>query len=165
MPRFRALRRLWLDQGGVWVVANIRGGGEYGDSWHTGGNLAKNQNGFDDFYACAQHLVGRGYTNPERLAIMGGSNGGLLTGAALTQHPDAYRAVVSFVGLDLFKALSPAPGRRPGRRPQRRRRAERRRRRTFARDRGDGKRRPTPRGALRPRGGATTPGSRRTGDA
>lgn len=98
-PKFRALRRLWLDQGGVWAVANIRGGGEYGDSWHTDGNLTKKQNGFEDFYACARHLVGLGYTTPARLAIMGGSNGGLLMGAALTQHPDAYRAVVSFVGV------------------------------------------------------------------
>jgi len=98
-PRFGALRRLWLDQGGVWAVANIRGGGEYGDSWHTDGNLTKKQNGFDDFHACAQHLVKTGYTSPARLAILGGSNGGLLMGAALTQHPDAYRAVVSFVGV------------------------------------------------------------------
>ncbi len=98
-PSFSALRRAWLDQGGVWVVANIRGGGEYGDAWHYGGNLTKKQNGFDDFYACARWLVSKGYTKPSRLAILGGSNGGLLMGAALTQHPEAYRAVVSFVGI------------------------------------------------------------------
>jgi len=99
MPGFSTSRRLWLDQGGIYVVANIRGGGEFGDQWHLDGNLLKKQNDYDDFYACASWLVEHRYTSPERLAIMGGSNGGLLMGVALTQHPELYRAVVSMVGV------------------------------------------------------------------
>ena len=91
--------RLWLDAGGVRVVANLRGGGEYGEEWHRAGNLTKKQNVFDDFEACARHLVEAGYTKQGNLAIIGGSNGGLLMGAALVQHPELYRAVVSFVGI------------------------------------------------------------------
>jgi prolyl oligopeptidase len=91
--------RTWLDQGGVYVIANLRGGGEYGEAWHHAGNLTRKQNVFDDFIACAEHLIKRKYTSPEHLAILGGSNGGLLMGAALTQRPDLFRAVVSFVGI------------------------------------------------------------------
>jgi prolyl oligopeptidase len=91
--------RAWLDQGGVYVVANLRGGGEYGEEWHKAGNLTHKQNVFDDFIACAQYLIEQKYTAPAHLAIMGGSNGGLLMGAALTQRPDLFRAVVSFVGI------------------------------------------------------------------
>ncbi len=91
--------RVWLDQGGVYVYASIRGGGEYGEEWHHQGNLTRKQNVFDDFIACAQHLIDRKYTSPEHLAILGGSNGGLLMGAALTQRPDLFRAVVSYVGI------------------------------------------------------------------
>jgi prolyl oligopeptidase len=91
--------RIWLDQGGVFVTASIRGGGEYGEEWHKGGNLTRKQNVFDDFLACAQYLIDHRYTSPGHLAILGGSNGGLLMGAALTQRPDLFRAVVSFVGL------------------------------------------------------------------
>jgi prolyl oligopeptidase len=98
-PGFSADLSLWLNQGGVFAVANIRGGGEFGEEWHTQGNLTNKQNVFDDFAACAQHLIDAGYTNPSRLAIQGGSNGGLLMGAALTQHPELYRAVVSSVGI------------------------------------------------------------------
>ena len=98
-PGLRPLARLILDRGGSYAVANLRGGGEFGEAWHLGGNLTKKQNVFDDFYACAKHLVDSGVTRPERLGIMGGSNGGLLMGAALTQHPEMYRAVVSFVGI------------------------------------------------------------------
>jgi prolyl oligopeptidase len=98
-PYFRIRRRIWLDQGGVIAVANLRGGGEYGEEWHKGGNLTRKQNVFDDFAACAQHLIERGYTSPGLLAIEGGSNGGLLMGAALTQHPELFRAVVSHVGI------------------------------------------------------------------
>jgi prolyl oligopeptidase len=98
-PRFDFTRRLWFDRGGVYAVANIRGGGEYGEAWHLGGNLTRKQNGFDDFAACARHLITRGYTSSKHLAIEGGSNGGLLMGAALTQHPDLMRAVVSHVGI------------------------------------------------------------------
>ncbi len=98
-PGFNAARRVWLDRGGVYVVANIRGGSEYGEAWHMAGNLTKKQNVFDDFIASAEHLVKQNYTNPQRLAIVGGSNGGLLMGAALTQRPDLFRAVVSSVGI------------------------------------------------------------------
>ncbi len=108
-PRFRATNRLWLDRGGVVCVANIRGGGEYGEAWHRGGNLTRKQNVFDDFAAVMQHLIDRGYTSPERLAIVGGSNGGLLMGAMITQHPDLFRASVSHVGIyDMLRVeLSP----------------------------------------------------------
>jgi prolyl oligopeptidase len=98
-PFFDPGLSLWLEQGGVYAVANLRGGGEYGEAWHLAGNLTRKQTVFDDFLACAEHLVGAGYTNSGRLAIMGGSNGGLLMGAAFTQRPDLFRAVVSFVGL------------------------------------------------------------------
>ncbi|MGH8004795.1 MAG: prolyl oligopeptidase family serine peptidase, partial [Limisphaerales bacterium] len=72
---------------------------EYGEAWHKAGNLTKKQNVFDDFAACAQHLIKAGYTNPSKLVVEGGSNGGLLMGAALTQHPDLFAAVVSHVGI------------------------------------------------------------------
>jgi prolyl oligopeptidase len=98
-PGFSASRRAWIEQGGIYVVANIRGGGEFGDAWHLDGNLLKKQNDYDDFYAAAQWLVDQKYTSKDKLAIMGGSNGGLLMGAALTQHPEQYRAVVSMVGV------------------------------------------------------------------
>jgi prolyl oligopeptidase len=91
--------RIWLDGGGLYVVANLRGGGEYGEAWHQAGRLTRKQNVFDDFAACAKHLIDRGYTSPPRLAIEGGSNGGLLMGAALTQQPQLFRAVVSYVGI------------------------------------------------------------------
>jgi prolyl oligopeptidase len=98
-PEFSSSRRIWLDEGGVFVLAILRGGGEFGDQWHLAGNLEKKQNVFDDFYACAQWLVDHKYTTPATLAAFGESNGGLLMGAALTQHPDFYRAVVSRVGI------------------------------------------------------------------
>jgi len=91
--------RLWLDQGGILAEANLRGGGEYGEEWHEAGNLTRKQNVFDDFLACAQLLIDRKYTSPAHLAILGGSNGGLLMGAAFTQRPDLFRAVVSEVGI------------------------------------------------------------------
>lgn len=98
-PYFSSLRRLWLDYGGVFVVANVRGGGEFGEPWHLAGNLTKKQNVFDDFAACARWLIDRQYTSAAKLAILGGSNGGLLMGATLTQHPELVRAVVSQVGI------------------------------------------------------------------
>jgi prolyl oligopeptidase len=98
-PSFGTSRRVWLDAGGVYVDANLRGGGEYGDAWHKAGNLTHKQNVFDDFHAVAQALVRLGYTDKDHLAIMGGSNGGLLMGAELTQHPGDWKAVVSFVGI------------------------------------------------------------------
>jgi prolyl oligopeptidase len=98
-PYFRVRRRSWLDAGGVYVVTNLRGGGEYGEEWHKAGNLTKKQNVFDDFAACAKHLLEAGYTNRDKLAIEGGSNGGLLMGAVLTQHPELFKAVVAYVGV------------------------------------------------------------------
>ena len=94
-----AMRSLWLDAGGVYVVANIRGGGEYGERWHRQGMLTAKQNVFDDFAAAADWLVKAGYTRHDRLALMGGSNGGLLMGSQITQHPVMARAVVSAVGI------------------------------------------------------------------
>jgi prolyl oligopeptidase len=91
--------RLWFDHGGVFVEANMRGGAEYGESWHTAGKLLNKQNVFDDFAACAQHIISEKYTSPQHLAIEGGSNGGLLMGAELTQHPQMFRVVVSEVGI------------------------------------------------------------------
>ena len=98
-PDFLPRRRLWFDHGGVWVVANLRGGSEFGDAWHDSGKLLKKQNVFDDFIACAETLIKLKYTTPEKLAIEGASNGGLLMGAALVQRPDLFRAVVSHVGI------------------------------------------------------------------
>src|SRR6266480_4228332 len=98
-PNFEFTRRLWFDHGGVYVVANIRGGGELGEDWHNAGDLTKKQNVFDDFAAAAEYLIKEKYTRPEKLAIQGGSNGGLLMGATITQHPDLMRAVVSQVGI------------------------------------------------------------------
>ncbi|MEO7093978.1 MAG: prolyl oligopeptidase family serine peptidase, partial [Polyangiales bacterium] len=98
-PRFDVIHRLWLDQGGVYALANLRGGGEFGEAWHLDGNLTKKQHVFEDFLACGQWLLDQKYTRPDKLAIRGGSNGGLLMGAALTQKPDMFAAVVSHVGI------------------------------------------------------------------
>ncbi len=94
-----ASTRLWLDSGGVFVIANLRGGGEFGEEWHQSGALTKKQNVFDDFIAAARYLIDQHYTTPAHLAIIGDSNGGLLMGAALTQHPELFHAVVSRVGI------------------------------------------------------------------
>jgi len=91
--------RLWLDGGGVYVIANLRGGGEFGETWHSQGALTHKQNVFDDFISSAEYLVAHHYTDREHLAIIGGSNGGLLVGAVLTQRPDLYRAAVSRSGV------------------------------------------------------------------
>jgi prolyl oligopeptidase len=98
-PAFSRSLLLWLEHGGVVAVPNLRGGGEYGESWHQGGMLANKQNSFDDFIAAAEWLVREGYTAPERLAAAGGSNGGLLMGAVLTQRPELFRAIVIQVPL------------------------------------------------------------------
>jgi prolyl oligopeptidase len=98
-PRFSALRRIWIAQGGIYAQANLRGGGEFGEQWHKQGMLTSKQNVFDDFAAVMRHMIDTGYTSPEKLAIMGGSNGGLLMGAMITQHPELCRAVVSSVGI------------------------------------------------------------------
>ncbi|HEX6503262.1 MAG TPA: prolyl oligopeptidase family serine peptidase [Terriglobales bacterium] len=98
-PEFSASLRLWFDANGVYAIANLRGGDEYGEEWHQQGKLTNKQHVFDDFIACAEHLIQRKYTNPKKLGILGGSNGGLLMGAVLTQRPDLFRAVVSIAGL------------------------------------------------------------------
>jgi len=98
-PWFEADRRLWFDHGGVWVIANLRGGAEFGQNWHQQGQLTKKQNVFDDFIACAEYLIKSKYTNPEKLAIRGESNGGLLMGAAMTERPGLFRAVIAGVGI------------------------------------------------------------------
>ena len=104
-PHFMGPYLAWLEQGGVYALANIRGGSAYGEGWHEAGMLASKQNDFDDFYAAAQALVQDHWTDPPHLGILGGSNGGLLMGAELTQHPAEYRAVVSFVGIyDMLRA-------------------------------------------------------------
>jgi prolyl oligopeptidase len=98
-PRFIGPYLTWLENGGVFAYANIRGGGEFGEGWHEAGMLSKKQNVFDDMYAAAEAMVRDNWTDSEHLGIMGGSNGGLLMGAELTQHPEAFKAVVSFVGI------------------------------------------------------------------
>ncbi|MGH7024275.1 MAG: prolyl oligopeptidase family serine peptidase [Caulobacteraceae bacterium] len=99
-PRFLGpMGRAWLDGGGIYVDANLRGGGEYGEAWHRAGSLLNKQNVFDDFDAAAEYLIAQGYTAHDRLALLGGSNGGLLMGATITQHPALARAVVSAVGI------------------------------------------------------------------
>lgn len=98
-PQFRSHIFLWLDHGGMYAVANLRGGAEYGEDWHRAGMLANKQNVFDDFIAAAEYLIAQKYTDNDHLAILGGSNGGLLMGAAFTQRPDLYRAVICQVPL------------------------------------------------------------------
>jgi len=98
-PGFSPSRLAWLEQGGVLAVANLRGGGEYGEAWHLAGKLHNKQNVFDDFIAAAEWLVASGYTSPDRLAIQGGSNGGLLVGAVMTQRPDLFGACLPAVGV------------------------------------------------------------------
>ena len=98
-PIFGPSLFLFLERGGVLAIPNLRGGGEYGESWHQAGMLGKKQNVFDDFVAAARWLIASKYTNRERLAIMGGSNGGLLMGAVVTQRPELFRAVVCRVPL------------------------------------------------------------------
>ncbi len=97
LPRFDARAAAWVERGGIYAQATLRGGNEFGEAWHQGGMLTNKQNVFDDFNAAAQYLVDSGYTSPAHLTIRGGSNGGLLMGAAITQRPDLYRA--AFVGV------------------------------------------------------------------
>ncbi len=98
-PAFSRGILLWLENGGVYVLANLRGGSEFGEAWHRAGMLEKKQNVFDDFTAAAEYLIAQKYTDRDHLAIMGGSNGGLLVGASITQHPDLFRAAVCQVPL------------------------------------------------------------------
>jgi prolyl oligopeptidase len=98
-PQFRRSVFLWVENGGIWAEANLRGGSEFGEEWHRAGMLDKKQNVFDDFISAAEYLIAEKYTDREHLAIQGGSNGGLLVGAAMTQRPDLFRAVVCAVPL------------------------------------------------------------------
>ena len=110
-PAFSSANRVLIEQGVVFAEANIRGGGEYGEEWHRQGNLTHKQNVFDDFYAAAQHLIDAGYTVSDKLAISGGSNGGLLMGATLVQHPTLAHCVVSHVGIyDMLRVEVSANG-------------------------------------------------------
>jgi len=103
-PSFSATAAAWVEAGGVFADASLRGGSEFGEDWHKAGMLGNKQNVFDDFIAAAEYLEKSGYTSPSRLAISGGSNGGLLVGAALTQRPDLFRAVVcAFPLLDMLR--------------------------------------------------------------
>jgi prolyl oligopeptidase len=98
-PSFRIANAVWLEQGGVYAVPNLRGGGEYGKEWHKAGTLTQKQNVFDDFIAAGEYLIEQGYTSNEYLAIRGGSNGGLLVGAVMTQRPDLMRVALPAVGV------------------------------------------------------------------
>jgi prolyl oligopeptidase len=98
-PSFSSANAAWLEMGGIYALANLRGGGEYGKEWHEGGMLAKKQNVFDDFIAAAQYLISQKYTSTPKLAIRGGSNGGLLVGAVMTQRPELFGATLPEVGV------------------------------------------------------------------
>ncbi|CAN5138512.1 prolyl oligopeptidase family serine peptidase [soil metagenome] len=98
-PSFSVSNLVWLDMGGVYAVPNLRGGGEYGEEWHLAGTKERKQNVFDDFIAAAEYLIAEGYTSPAKLAIAGGSNGGLLVGAAMTQRPELFGAALPAVGV------------------------------------------------------------------
>ena len=103
-PAFSSSMMMFLEQGGVHVVVNLRGGSEYGEQWHKDGMLDKKQNVFDDFISAAEHLIAEGYTSSEKLAIVGGSNGGLLVGACMTQRPDLFAVAIPAVGvLDMLR--------------------------------------------------------------
>jgi prolyl oligopeptidase len=98
-PRFSISRMTWMEMGGVFAMANLRGGGEYGEKWHRAGTKLQKQNVFDDFIAAGEYLIKEGYTSKPKLGIQGGSNGGLLVGACMTQRPDLYGACLPAVGV------------------------------------------------------------------
>lgn len=98
-PDFSISRAVWIEQGGVLAIANLRGGGEYGETWHAAGTKQNKQNVFDDFISAAEHLIAAGYTAPAHLGVMGGSNGGLLVGAVINQRPELFGAALALVGV------------------------------------------------------------------
>ena len=103
-PSFSTTNAFWLEQGGIYAVPNLRGGGEYGKRWHDAGTQLNKQNVFDDFISAAEYLIARGYTSSDYLAVNGRSNGGLLVGAVLTQRPDLMRVALPGVGvLDMLR--------------------------------------------------------------
>jgi prolyl oligopeptidase len=104
IPEFRVPEVVWMERGGIYAVANIRGGNEYGEQWHKAGMLENKQNCFDDFISCGEYLIEEKYTSSKKLAIRGRSNGGLLTGACMVQRPELYGAVITQVGvLDMLR--------------------------------------------------------------
>ena len=108
-PSYSVSRMVWVEQGNVLAIANLRGGGEYGQQWHKAGTKLNKQNVFDDFIAAGEYLVESGYTNPQKMGIQGGSNGGLLVGATLTQRPDLFAAALPAVGvLDMLRYHTPS---------------------------------------------------------
>ena len=109
LPRYSVSRMVWVEQGNVLAIASLRGGGEYGQQWHKAGTKLDKQNVFDDFIAAGEYLVESGYTTPEKMGIQGGSNGGLLVGATLTQRPDLFSAALPAVGvLDMLRYHTPS---------------------------------------------------------
>jgi prolyl oligopeptidase len=103
-PSFSIARLPFLENGGIYVTVNLRGGGEYGESWHKAGTKLSKQNVFDDFIGAAEYLISEKYTNPDKIAILGGSNGGLLVGACMTQRPDLFKVAIPIVGvLDMLR--------------------------------------------------------------
>ena len=103
-PRFSVTRAVWLEQGGIYAVANLRGGGEYGKQWHKAGTQLQKQNVFDDFIAAGEYLISENFTSSDYLAVNGGSNGGLLVGAVMTQRPDLMKVALPAVGvLDMLR--------------------------------------------------------------